>query len=363
MAAPRKHFALTLVVNHACNLRCTYCYTGAKINRPMSHRIGAAAIDRACRSLAPSGILDLGFFGGEPLLEASQVLKWMRYARQRAAALATRVRFTLTTNGTLDNPEAWRVMLDPDLELAISCDGPPAVHDQHRRDVHNRPTSAMVETTLRKLLSLGRSFRVVAVIRPDNLEHIPNSLEYLYALGIRHVDLSLDLWTRWTADDGRRLNLAVVAAANLWRRWLPDFSLNWFDVKAAALAHLPSTEEGTHCGFGVGEIAVAPSGRLYPCERVIGEDQPGHPLCLPGHATDPGDFLQFITGVFARCSPCAQCALASACDTTCRCSNFIRTGDLNRPDGLLCILNKAAARATSAVLAGETSNKRETCYV
>jgi uncharacterized protein len=238
----------------------------------------------------------------------------------------------------------------------------PANHDQHRRDAHDGPTSGEVERTLRKLLSLGRSFRVVAVVRPDNLDHIQANLEYFYRLGIRHVDLSLDLWTTWTVSDGRRLGSAVAAAANLWRQWLPDFSLNWFDVKAAALAHLPSTEETTRCGFGTGEIAVAPSGRLYPCERVIGEDQPGHLLCLPGHATDSGDFLGFTTDAFARCSPCSQCALAPACDTACRCSNFIRTGDVNRPDGLLCVLNKAAAQATAAVLTTSTERK-EACYV
>jgi uncharacterized protein len=112
------------MVNHACNLRCTYCYTGAKINRPMPHPVGVASIDRACRSLATGGVLDLGFFGGEPLLEAARILDWMRYARQRAAASAIRVRFTLTTNGTIGSPEAWDVMLDPDIELAVSCDGP-----------------------------------------------------------------------------------------------------------------------------------------------------------------------------------------------------------------------------------------------
>jgi len=362
MTPRRQHFALTLMVNHACNLRCTYCYTGAKSNRPMPPSVGVAAIDRACRSLAPAGVLDLGFFGGEPLLESTRILEWIRYARQRAGASALRVRFTLTTNGTIGSSEAWDVMLDPDVELAVSCDGPPAVHDQHRRDTHNRPTAAEVETTLRKLVSLGRGFRVVAVVRPDNLDHIQASLEYFYRLGIRHVDLSLDLWTAWTASDGRRLESAVAGAANLWRGWLPDFSLNWFDVKTAALAHLPMTEETTRCGFGTGEIAVAPSGRLYPCERVIGEDRPGHPLCLPGHATDSGDFLRFTTDAFARCSNCSQCALAPACDTTCRCSNFIRTGDVNRPDGLLCILNKAAARETAAVLTTLT-HRKEMCYV
>jgi hypothetical protein len=57
--------------------------------------------------------------------------------------------------------------------------------------------------------------------------------------------------------------------------------------------------------------------------------------------------------------------MLSACDTTCRCSNFIRTGDVDRPDGLLCLMNKTAAQATVKALAGFASNPqmlKEQCY-
>ena len=164
------------------------------------------------------------------------------------------------------------------------------------------------------------------------------------------MNLSLDLWTTWTAGDGLRLRGLVERAAELWRQWLPDFSVNWFDGKVAGLAGLPATIETTRCGFGDGEIAVAPSGRLYPCERLIGEDRPDHPLRLPGHAREGHDFLACAPAPLDSCPACSNCVLATACDTDCRCSNFVRTGDVNRPDGLLCLLNKAAAEAVSRVL-------------
>jgi radical SAM protein with 4Fe4S-binding SPASM domain len=126
--------------------------------------------------------------------------------------------------------------------------------------------------------------------------------------------------------------------------------LNWFDAKAGAIAGLPSTHEDTRCGFGDGEIAVAPSGRLYPCERLIGEDRPDHPLRLPGHALEGEDFLGFAVAPVKDCDACASCALNAACEADCRCSNFVRTGNVNHPDGLLCTLNKATARAVAAVL-------------
>jgi uncharacterized protein len=249
-------FAVTLMVNHACNLRCSYCYTGAKFNSSMPWQIGVAGIDRALQSTGDCGLLEIAFFGGEPLLESGQILDWMAYARTASTTSGKDVRFSLTTNGTISNAQAWQVMNTSDLELTVSCDGAPAIHDRHRLDASGGKSSLPVESTLRRLLSDGREFTVNAVVRPDTLEMLPTGLAYLHDLGACRVNLSLDLWTCWTAGDGDRLEQCVIRAAELWHQWLPGFSINWFDVKAAGLASLPSTEKSPRCGFGAGEVAI-----------------------------------------------------------------------------------------------------------
>ena len=345
-----EEFGLTLMVNHACNLRCVYCYTGAKFHSAMSREIGGAAIRRAFHSLAPGGCLTLGFFGGEPLIEAIRISHWMTYARELARSSEKRVRFNITTNGTLRHGEAWKIMLAEDLELAVSFDGSSELHDRQRPDAVGKGSAETVLATLHRLMDSGKRFRVVCVVRPENLEEIPAGLEYLQSIGVREVDLSLDLWVSWSAGDGVRLRSLVGRAASLWHQWLPHFSINWFDAKAAVCAGLPQTEATSRCGFGAGEIAVAPSGRLYPCERLIGEDRPEQPLALPGNALVGENFLSLAPSRFLPCSACSYCALQETCDTFCRCSNFIRTGDANVPDGLLCILNKATTSATAALM-------------
>lgn len=372
MCDPRQRFGVCLVVNHACNLRCTYCYTGTKFHKPMPWATGMTAIEHGFRSLLSGGLLELGFFGGEPLLESERIMQWMRAAKAMAQQSGKQINFNLTTNGTITGATARHIMLHPAVELAISFDGTPRMHDAHRRDAHGNATAARVEATLRWLIDAEKPFRVVVVVRPDNLLAVPDGLQYLHALGVQAVDLSLDLWTSWTAGDGVRLQKMVHRAAYLWRDWLPQFSLNWFDSKMAELAHLPAVHESTRCGFGAGEIAVAPSGRLYPCERVVGEDLPGHPLCLPGDVFNGMDFLAYQPKAFDRCKTCSGCALSPACDTNCRCSNFIRTGNTNLPDGLLCILNKATAEALARFLAPSDSSpepqsqnvcNQKPCYV
>ena len=344
-------FGLTLVVNHACNLRCTYCYTGKKFHSPMPVEMGIEAITKALRCTHEGGALELGFFGGEPLLEPGRILEWMRTARELGGERGVDVRFHLTTNGTLNQDAAWEVMSDPDMETVVSCDGLPSVHDRHRpfKDGHGSITA--VATTLGRLQDAGRELRVNFVVHPGNVESLTAGLIWLQTHGVCQVDLSLDLWQPWPAKARTKLEEALMESARLWHAWLPGFSLNWFDAKLAGLAGLPTSQPDARCGFGCGEVTVTPSGRLYPCERLVGEDRPENPIRLPIDLHELEDFSEIGTRHHRLPTACADCALLGACDTNCRCSNYVRTGDPTRPDGLLCRLNKTAARAVAAAVA------------
>jgi uncharacterized protein len=343
-------FGLTLIVNHACNLRCSYCYTGEKIRRPLSPERGRKAIDRALRSLCRGGTLELAFFGGEPLIEAELVLDLTHYARSEADNRDVRLAVSMTTNGTIESPASWSVMTLAELELAISHDGLPSAHDGHRVTIEGQPTSVRVQSTMARLIDAGKAFRVVMVVQPCTVESLADGLAFLYKLGVRRFDPSLNLWTTWTRADGERLQLAIRRAADFWGERLPDCSVSWFDEKAARAAGVPLTETA-RCGFGHAEIAVTPSGNLFPCERLVGADEPGNPMRLPGHVWDGEDFLGYPPLPGMSTAECSPCALQSLCSTkTCRCSNYIRTGDVNRPDGLLCLLDQACYRETIRVL-------------
>jgi uncharacterized protein len=344
------HFGLTLVVNHACNLRCTYCYTGDKFGRSMPLAIGRKAIDRAVSSLSPSGTLDLAFFGGEPLIEADLILGLVDDARAQTARRGIHLALNMTTNGTIESSAAWKVMTLPEMRLSISHDGLPAIHNRHRITIDGQSSSQRVEATIARLIEAGKEFRVVTVVHPNGVESLSAGIKYLYSLGVRQFDLSLDLWTDWTRADGTRLGDAIGRAADFWGTRLPECSVNWFDEQAARAAGVP-VPEIARCGFGHVEIAVTPVGNLFPCERLVGADEPNNAMRLPGNVFDGADFLD--GNPLARTSPaeCAPCVLRPICSTTiCRCSNYVRTGDVNRPDGLLCLLDQACHRETVRVL-------------
>jgi len=187
-------------------------------------------------------------------------------------------------------------------------------------------------------------------VRPDNVESLPAGIQFLFGLGVRGIDPSLDLWTQWSREDGARLENALRLGAEIWHAGLPNLSVGWFDERAARLAGVPISATA-RCGFGDGEVAVAPSGRLYPCERLIGEDRDDNPTRLPGHVLAGDDFLGFLPAEPRSADPCADCGIRSLCSTTCRCSNFVRTGSVAKPDGLLCLFDQVCWRETARVLA------------
>lgn len=338
------------MVNHACNLRCKYCYTGSKFNRRMLPGMGDKAIRRALASTRTGGRLDLGFFGGEPLIEADRIREWIQYANIVAFKWDVKVVPHLTTNGTILTDEARTLLFDPGLELAISCDGAASTHDRHRIFPDGRGSAQQVRQTISELVAQGRNFQVIMVIRPDTVGDLPANLESLRALGVRHFNLSLDLWTEWSRRDTERLETAIAAAGRFWRSELPNVAVNIFDTKLAHLAGAPIAETVTICGYGHGEIAVAPSGNLYPCERLIADDAAGNPARLPGDIHQGDDFLTHDEADPRAATACNSCAIQTECSTSCRCRNFVRTGDVSRPDGLLCLLDKCSFREALKVI-------------
>ena len=282
-------------------------------------------------------------------METALIDNLIAYASQKTKAAGLKLALTMTTNGTIVTPRAWSIMTLPNMNLSVSCDGLPAVHDRHRRLTSGGGSSGKVIATIRMLQQAGKQYRVVMVVRPDTVDSLPEGIEFLKCQGVRRIEPSLDVWTEWTVEDIARLEKAVAKCAEIWRKGLPFVSIGWFDEKAAQLAHLPR-KGGPRCGFGRGEITVAVSGRLYPCERLVGDDGDGNSMALPGHVLEGDDFLSIEVPSEHPDHACGESAMAAMCNTFCRCSNYVRTGNTRQPDLLLCAFNQACLNETARIV-------------
>lgn len=340
--APRYHrYGLILEVTRRCGFACDYCYAAPHGPVDLPPGLGQRAIDRALAALEPGGTLELRFFGGEPLLVPGLLDELCDHVAARLGFDGF-ARIGLTTNGSRADRRAVDLLKRHRIDVAVSHDGLPAVHDRHRRDARGRATSGRVLRTIDRLLAAGIPTRAVMVVRPDTVERLPDGIRFLHGRGVTHVEPVLDLHAAWTDAVTETFDRAIAESARVWAAGLPGRGVAWFDEKLARITGI--CPETARCGFGRNEVAVSARGNVYPCERLIGADEENNPHIIGGRRPQ--------AAAPRRSHPaCLACDYAAWCDTTCRCGNLLRTGDPARPDGLLCRLNKLTIRETLNALA------------
>ena len=329
---------LTLFLNHRCNLRCTYCYTGHKFHRPMTREVMEKAVELGL-DLADHKFLMLTFFGGEPFMEPELMEAAVIHARARGEARGVRIFPGVATNGTLLNADRLALLKRYDFQVQLSLDGCPQAQDATRRFRNGRSSAARVEANLCTLLKEGFDPRVLAVIDPDNVAHLGPSFDYFMDLGVKRIHYSPNYSGAWDEEACARFEEAL---ADLGARYM-DRLRGGQDVRLDPLngkvvTHLNrGYKANQRCMFGVKELTVAPSGRVYPCDRLVAQDDDPD-ICI-GHVDRGVDEARRDALLAAKDIPdeeCAACELRPRCMFWCGCANYETTGDVGQVAPITC---------------------------
>lgn len=263
---------LTLVLTHGCNLACTYCYAGRKFDRAMPRPVAWKALARAFAAPGREPIT-VSFFGGEPMLAFDEMVAAARLARRMARRQGREIRFTITTNGTLLSERHLDFLYEYGFYVTVSLDGT-AAQDRYRPFVSGRASSPVVWRNVARAAQVLDRFSVLAVLNPDTVTAVAETVERLHDLRVARVHVSPNLDCDWTpaALDAARAMYDRLARLYLERReaaW-PLYVHPMVEMLRSGSATCGQDRGG--CGFGDGEWAVAPSGNLYPCARLVAED-------------------------------------------------------------------------------------------
>jgi len=329
---------LTLFLNHRCNLRCTYCYTGRKFHRAMPGAVIRRAVEFGL-SEADRGFLLISFFGGEPMLEIERMEQAVAHAEARARERGKRMFWAIATNGTLLDDRRLRLLKDHRFQVQVSLDGSPAAQDATRRFRNGRSSYRRIEPNLRRLLDEGFQVRVVAVIDPKNAAFLGESFDHLMDLGVRQILFSPNYTGDW---DDAACETFEAALDDLGARYMARFragqDVRLDPLNGKVVTHLAQGyKEKNLCQFGQKEIAISPSGKIYPCDRLVAEDS--NPEVCIGDLEGGLDVERRDAMVRAKNRPdpeCDGCELRPRCMHWCGCANYETTGNVGQVAPVVC---------------------------
>ncbi|MBI5531645.1 MAG: radical SAM protein [Deltaproteobacteria bacterium] len=357
------HWAVivNLHVTGDCNLRCDYCYASPKTRARMDRATARQAV-----SLAASQATDVHvmFFGGEPLLERSLIEQVVQDCELGLCGQA-RFYFQVVTNGTLvdDDVVAWAAQHQ--VSISVSLDGCREAHDRHRTLSGGEGSFAQTVRSIPLLLANNPYLHVQMVISPDTASLLPQSLEFVFGLGVRHVSTSINYQGPWDRSSLERLGHAYEKAARLYEKKTlrgDRFFLSCFDARIRTRVRGPCTEE-ERCTAGMHQFSVSPSGRIYPCVQFVGDDQGGgHVLGHVSTGFEPLARERFHEASEAAKPQCQGCALLGRCSCWCACVNWATTGNLAQVSPVLCE-HERMLMPMADVLASRLFSRRNTMFI
>ncbi len=189
--------SMCLSIAHDCNFRCTYCFAengsyGMPERALMNEKTACNAIDFFVEnSGGNSKILELDFFGGEPLLNYEVVKKTVEYARNLEKKIKKMFRFTITTNASNLDDDKIEFLNNEMHNVVLSLDGRKCVNDKFRKTISGKPTFELVAEKIYNFVKLRRDkkYCIRGTFTSNNLDFSEDVFFLYEKLGAKNISL------------------------------------------------------------------------------------------------------------------------------------------------------------------------------
>ncbi len=330
---PIQFTTFLLKVASRCNIKCDYCYMYEHRDqswREQPHLMSAATrqhvVDRLAEYAAATVIprMLVIMHGGEPLLAGAPTLAAFANDIRSRLPTATKVDFSLQTNGVLLDDHALDELARAGIGVSLSLDGPRSANDRHRLTAAGGSTFPAASDALLRLERRPDIFTgVIAVIDPAVAPE--DVFEFFASRALPALDLLLPDANHLTPPQGRDIetNLYrdwIIRAFDLWYDQYPHLPLRTFDGLFATLAGLPG---GTDA-FGFGDVSlltIETDGSYHDLDVLKITDEGQTSLGADVTATPIGEIASSPKLAFHRrlltmdglCDTCRSCPVVDVC--------------------------------------------------
>ncbi|WP_242835729.1 Cys-rich peptide radical SAM maturase CcpM [Ruminiclostridium josui] len=291
---------ITLQVTQQCNLRCEYCiYSGdtgnyrnrSHQNKSMSFDMARKGIDFLIEHSQDSNRLNIGFYGGEPLLEFELIKKCVKYAKEQAEG--KEISFSITTNATLLSEDIIKYLSENDIMLTISLDGPKEIHNKNRKFAGSGVGSfdkimENLEILKERYPEYFNNILFNVVIDPTvdfkciseffvNYDTVKDTIQMATLPSTNYSNKNVTMSDNFRADYNYEFfKIFLSKLGRLEKKYISNFNLSYFErlkntyyeKKALTTGLLDYGHPGGPCIPGQMRLFMNVDGVFYPCERV-----------------------------------------------------------------------------------------------
>lgn len=355
--------AMCLHVCHDCNLRCGYCfakegtYSGAR--EMMSFETAKKAMDFLIDNSADRKILEVDFFGGEPLMNFDVLKRTVEYAKKRGGEKGKIFKFTTTTNGVLLNKETSDYLNAEMDNVVLSLDGRKEVNDAVRKTANGKGSFDLITDNFKYFRSIrgDKSYFVRGTFTAKNLDFSKDVL-FMNDLGFDQISIEPVVLPEEHPLAIHESDLPIIFAEyeKLAEEYIKRRQTDkWFSFFHFVL-HLDDgpcyKKRLVGCGAGSEYLAVAPNGDIYPCHQFVGENK-----YVIGNVNG-GALNDDLRHAFARSSiftkpECMNCWAKYHCSGGCNANAVHANGDMNKPYRTACEMMKKRLECSMYIFAKE----------
>jgi len=286
---PHLHIVITTL---RCNQSCKYCHASRtnmdRVDTDMSLETAKRVVDHALSTTSP--YVNFEFQGGEPTVNMPALKFIVEYSREKNKYEKKDLEHSLVTNMTYMTEENAEWLIDNDVMVCTSLDGPEELHNWNRTWRQGSNAYASVRKWIayfnQRYIDKGRDpqrWHVDALMTTSRktFDHWREVVDLYIELGMRTIFLrplnpygfALDTWKRigYTPDEYLAFyrnafdyilekNLAGIeicegTAATFLSKMLTADDPNFVDIRSP-------------CGAGTGQVAYNYDGKIFTCDEA-----------------------------------------------------------------------------------------------
>jgi uncharacterized protein len=251
----------------------------------------------------------------------------------------------MNTNATLIDDAAIELMSAPRrFTCFVSLDGPEEIHDRYRVGPTGKGSYAAVIAGLARLREAGIPFHLLGVYTPETARRLGDTLRTLLSLGAMRVHLAANYQADWTDESIVDLQAGLHDVGEVWmEQFRAGSPLAIEPLHSKILSHLKGGMPcPPRCLLGGCEWCVTPTGNIYPCAQMVGEDTRAD--LVIGHV-DRGIELEGLIRLRKAKDrveeTCSSCELRDRCQSHCGCRHIALSGELGVITATLCEIEAA----------------------